>query len=207
MLSRSFRLVVFFGLLFSAGCAALEPIFEALTPAPPPTKQATRTPQPTATPTPTATARSEPPLLRVWLPPQFNPAAGNDAATLLGERLAEFEAEHNGLRVEVRIKKDDEENDIVKLLEVTNIAAPGALPDLILLSRPDLESAALKGLLHPIDGLSTSLEDPNWYAYAQQLAHIQNTGYGLPFAADALVLVYYPELGSLVSWAEVLGSE
>lgn len=207
MLSRSFRLVVFFGLLFSAGCAALEPIFEALTPAPPPTKQATRTPQPTATPTPTATARSEPPLLRVWLPPQFNPAAGNDAATLLGERLVEFEAEHNGLRVEIRIKKDDEENDIVKLLEVTNIAAPGALPDLILLSRPDLESAALKGLLHPIDGLSTSLEDPNWYAYAQQLAHIQNTGYGLPFAADALVLVYYPELGSLVSWAEVLGSE
>jgi multiple sugar transport system substrate-binding protein len=81
------------------------------------------------------------------------------------------------------------------------------LPDLVLLSRPDLESAALRGLLHPFDGLSTSLEDPNWYGYARQLAHIQNTGYGLPFAGDALILVYYPELGTLVSWEDVMGSE
>jgi ABC-type glycerol-3-phosphate transport system substrate-binding protein len=81
------------------------------------------------------------------------------------------------------------------------------LPDLILLSRPDLEMAALLGLLHPIDGLSTALDDPNWYSYAQQLAHIQNTGYGLPFLGDTLVLAYYPELGQIVTWEDVLASE
>jgi ABC-type glycerol-3-phosphate transport system substrate-binding protein len=75
------------------------------------------------------------------------------------------------------------------------------------LSRQDLEAAALSGLLHPIDGLSTSLDDPNWYGYAQQLAYLQNTGYGLPLAGDALVLVYYPELGTLVTWEDVLASE
>ncbi len=60
---------------------------------------------------------------------------------------------------------------------------------------------------HPIDGLSTSLDDPNWYSYAQQLAHIQNTGYGLPFLGDTLVLVYYPELGQIVTWEDILASE
>jgi ABC-type glycerol-3-phosphate transport system substrate-binding protein len=152
-------------------------------------------------------APPENPVLRVWLPPQFHPSTGSDAATLLGERFTEFEAEHPGLTLEIRAKESDEENNIVNTLAVTNVAAPDALPDLILLSRPDLEAAATRGLLHSIDGLSTSLEDPNWYAYAQQLAHLQNTGYGLPFAGDAPVLVYYPELGTLVTWEDVLNSE
>jgi ABC-type glycerol-3-phosphate transport system substrate-binding protein len=141
------------------------------------------------------------------LPPQFNPASGNDAANLLGERLAAFERQHRGVKLEVRIRKSSEEEDIVNFLSLTSLAAPAALPDLVLLSRPDLESAALRGLLHPIDGLSNSLEDPNWFAYARQLAHIQNTGYGLTFAGDAPVLIYYPELGTLVTWEDVLGSD
>lgn len=207
MVSRILRTMIFVGLVFSAGCASLEPLLASLTPAPAPTKRATSTPPPAATPTETISAPENTPLLRVWLPTQFNPASGNDAANLLGERFAEFESEHPGLKLEIRIKKSEIESDIVNTLSVTSRAAPGALPDLILLSRPELETAVLMGLLHPIDGLSNSLEDPNWYDYAQQLAHIQNTGYGLPFAGDALVLVYYPELGTIVNWEEVLNSD
>jgi ABC-type glycerol-3-phosphate transport system substrate-binding protein len=145
--------------------------------------------------------------LRVWLPSQFNPAAENPPAKLLAQRLAKFESQHSGLKIEVRLKKAEVEGDVLNELSVTSAAAPSVLPDLILLSRSDLESAALKGLLHPIDGLSTSLEDPNWYDYAQQLGHIQNTGYGLPFMGDAMVLIYYPELGMIVNWEDVLSSK
>lgn len=204
---RLFRFVVYIGLVFSAGCASLEPLLASLTP-PAPTPTETR---PTITPpapvTETPPVNSEPPLLRVWLPVQFNPAGGNDAATLLGERLAEFESQHPDLQIELRLKKMDSESDIVNVLSLTSTAAPKALPDLILLSRPDLEAAALRGLLHPIDGLSTSLEDPNWYGYAKELAQIQNSGYGLPLAGDAMVLVYYPELGTIVNWEDVLSSQ
>src|SRR5688572_27753533 len=203
--SRMFRFIILVGYLFSAGCASLEPLLVSLTPPTPvPTKQSTATPQ--ATPTETALPPSEPPRLRVWLPAQFDPAADNDAANLLEQRFAEFEEQHPGLRLEIRLKQSGAENEIVNTLAVTSAAAPSALPDLILLSRPELEAAALRGLLHPIDGLSTSLEDPNWYGYAQQLAHIQNTGYGLPFIGDALVLVYYSDLGTIVSWEDVLAS-
>ena len=203
-----FRMILLVGLIFSAGCSSLETILESLvTPTPAPTRQSTSTPQPSTTATLPPAQGTENPSLRVWLPEQFNPAAENAPAEMLAQRLADFEAQHPGLKIEVRLKKADADGEILNALSVTSSAAPGALPDLILLSRSDLESAALKGLLHPIEGLSTSLEDPNWYSYAQQLAQLQNTGYGLPFVGDALALVYYPELGTIVTWEDIFGSE
>jgi len=206
MMPRLLRFVVCVGLIFSAGCASLEPLLASLTPpSPVPTKRSTSTPPPS----PTETAPVEPQVssLRIWLPAQFNPSAENRSAEMLAHRLAEFEALYPDLKIEVRLKKADAEGEILNALALTSAAAPRALPDLILLSRADMEAAALHGLLHPIDGLSTLLEDPNWYSYAQQLGHIQNTGYGLPFLGDALVFVYYPELGQIVSWEDILGSE
>lgn len=204
-MSRIFRFVIFAGLFFSAGCASLEPFLASLTtPTPVPTKRST--PTLTATNTATPPVEQGTPILRVWLPSQFNPAAENPPAKLLAQRLTEFESQHPGLKIEIRLKKAEADGEILNDLSVTSAAAPSVLPDLILLSRSDLESAALKGLLHPIDGLSTSLEDPNWYGYAQQLGRIQNTGYGLPFMGDAMVLVYYPELGMIVNWEDVLSS-
>ena len=201
-----FRFLVFAGLFFSAGCASLEPFLNSLlTPTPAPTQRATSTPTAVATATPLVEEAS--PILRVWLPAQFDPAAETPSAKLLSQRLASFETQHPGLKIEVRLKKADADGEILNDLSITGAAAPGVLPDLILLSRPDLEAAALKGLLHPMDGLSTLLDDPNWYAYAQQLGHIQTTGYGLPFMGNALVMVYYPALGTLVSWDNVLSSK
>lgn len=207
MMTRILRLVISLGLFFSTGCASLEPFLASLTPptpVPTPTARLTATPPPL--PTETAPVEPQTPSLRVWLPAQFNLAAEDPAAELLAQRLAEFESRHSDLKIEVRIKKADSEGDILNALSVTSAAAPGALPDLVLLSRSDLEMAARLGLLHPIDGLSTALDDPNWYGYAQQLAHIQNTGYGLPFLGDTLVLIYYPELGQIVTWEDVLAS-
>ncbi len=207
-MSRIFRFIISLGLLFSAGCASLEPLLASLTPsssAPIPTKRSTSTPP--VIPTETIAPQSQVPLLRVWLPTQFDPNAENDPAKLLKQRLADFRVQHAGVQIEVRLKKSGGGEDVVNALSLTSVAAPNALPDLILLSRPDLEVAALKGLLHPIEGLSTSLEDRNWYAYAQQLARIQNTGYGLPFAGDTQVLVYYPELGTIINWKDVFSSK
>lgn len=207
MMTRILRFAVLVGYLLSAGCASLEPLLTSLTPAPPVPPTATAQATSTPSPLPTGTATSEPHVssLRVWLPAQFDPGAEHPAAELLAQRLSDFEAQHD-LTIEVRLKKAEVEGDILNALALTSSAAPNALPDLILLSRSELETAATRGLLHPIDGLSTSLDDPNWYSYAQQLGHIQNTGYGLPFLGDALVLIYYPELGQIVSWEDVLSS-
>lgn len=196
------------GLFFSAGCASLEPILASLTPpSPVPSPVVESTPTPPPTPMPTTPAPQTTPILRVWLPAQFNLAAEDPQAEMLAQRLADFESQHPNVDLEIRIKKAETDGEILHALAVTSAAAPSVLPDLVLLSRPDLEAAAQQGLLHPIDGLSTSLDDPDWYGYARQLGHIQNTGYGLPFLGDALVLIYYPDIGQIVTWEDVFASE
>jgi ABC-type glycerol-3-phosphate transport system substrate-binding protein len=202
---RILQFVMFVGTLLVTGCTSLEPLLASLTPPSPAVPTARVTSTPLALPTETVPSPPQVSSLRVWLPAQFDPSAEHPAAELLARRLAEFESQHD-LTIEVRLKQVEAEGDILNALALTSAAAPSALPDLILLSRSDLETAATRGLLHPIDGLSTSLDDPNWYSYAQQLGHIQNTGYGLPFLGDALVLIYYPELGQIVSWEDVLNS-
>jgi multiple sugar transport system substrate-binding protein len=207
------RITLCISLIFSAGCSSLAPLLERLTPSP-----ATAIPSPEGIPSPftstpeagaTETARpaTGPRLLRLWLPPQFDPNAGTVPANLLKQRLADFEEDHPGLAIEVRIKAEEGEANILNALSVTSMAAPTALPDLVALSRPALETAVLKGLLHPMDGLSTTLQDPDWYSYARELAQIENIDYGLPFAGNVFGLFHRAELGEFASWEEILASK
>jgi ABC-type glycerol-3-phosphate transport system substrate-binding protein len=157
------------------------------------TREAAATPEIEAT----EATPSEPTVLRIWLPPQFDPGDGSLAGDLLQERLDEFAGRRAGVRIEVRVKATSGPGGLLDSLSAANAAAPLALPDLILLPRAELETAALKGLLYPFDGLSSALDEDDWYPYAQQLAHLQDTTFGLPFAGDGLVLLYRPaEVGA-----------
>jgi multiple sugar transport system substrate-binding protein len=146
--------------------------------------------------TPQQTDAIPPPVeaatLRIWLPAEFDPAGNSPASQLLKARLEEFEAENPGVELEVRVKALDGTGGLLDALSAANAAAPLALPDLILLPRPLLESAALKGLLHPYDGLSSVVDDQGWFDYARQLAHLKSSTYGMPFAGDAMVMASHP---------------
>jgi ABC-type glycerol-3-phosphate transport system substrate-binding protein len=69
-----------------------------------------------------------------------------------------------------------------------------------------LEIAAEKNVIHPFDGLTTILDDPDWYNFARQLSYLQNSTFGIPFAGDALLMTYRPELVVIppVDWAASL---
>ncbi len=137
-------------------------------------------------------AETEPQVLRIWLPPQFDPNAETAAAEILRARLATFESRRPDLILEVRVKATEGPAGLLSALFTTQSAAPTSLPDLVALPRPELEIAAVQGVLHPIDGLSELLDDPDWFPYARPLAHIQNSAYGLPFSADLFGLAYRP---------------
>lgn len=181
------RLLAIFALAFSAGCTAL-PNSAVTPPAPTPTQTVTillPTPQSQESPT-------GPVTLRIWVPPQFDPNQTTTAGRILAARLDEFTQRRPGVRLEVRVKALDGPAGLLESLTTTSAAAHQALPDLVALPRPSLEAAALKGLLHPMDGLTLAMDDPDWYEYARQLGRVQNSLFGLPFAGDALVLVYRP---------------
>lgn len=130
--------------------------------------------------------------LTIWLPAQLDPQADTVAGRLLRDRLQAFQKENPGLPVQVRLKAQTGPGSLLESLTATSAAAPAAMPSLVALSRSDLETAALKGLVVPLQGLSSILEDADWYPYAQQLGEVQGTGFGIPFGGDALVLVYHP---------------
>ncbi len=154
---------------------------------------ATTTAAPTQQVTRSASATpSGPQVLQIWLPPQFDPAAGTSAAEHLRARLASFEADNAGYKVQVRIKAANGPGGLVESLSTATGAAPTTLPALVALSRSDLETAALKGLVFPLDGLTRVVDNPDWYPYARQLALIQGTAFGLPFAGDGMLLLYRP---------------
>src|SRR6185369_10929668 len=90
-----------------AGCANLAPLLSPLTPAS--TLQASTAPPALSAATQPASTASAPHLLRVWLPPRFDPNANTAAGRLLKQRLTDFQAERPKLNIEVRIKAEDGE--------------------------------------------------------------------------------------------------
>lgn len=160
----------------------------------------TRTSSPTTTPpateilvTPSVTPGG-PLTLRIWVPPEFDPSQGTPAARLLRDRLEEFIRSRPRLQLDVRVKAVEGAGGILDALTAAGAAAPQALPDLVALPRPLLETAALKGMLYPYQPVGTVAINPGLYPYARELAHLGDGIYGLPFAGDALALVYRPEL-------------
>lgn len=178
------RLLNFALCFFITACGTLTP---PLTTTQPASVTETVSPPVPQTATPPAATR----VLRIWLPSQIDPRTDTPAADLLKARLGAFAQNHPDLSLDIRIKGNDDVS-LLEILSLTRSAAPDSLPDLVALPRADLEAAAIKGIVHSLDGLTDLLDDPNWYSYARQLGHVQNAVYGLPFAGDALAIAYHP---------------
>jgi multiple sugar transport system substrate-binding protein len=161
------------------------------------------TPRPTIAPVNTPAG---PMILRLWVPPQFDPASSSPAGTQLQARLDQFTAVHPDVKIEVRVKAEEGPGGLLEALSTAGAAAPLVLPDVVALPRPLLEAAALKGLIHPFSDQPSNLDDPDWYPYARELGRLQNSTFGLPFAGNALVLVYRPGVVTQppVNWASLL---
>ena len=183
------RLSILFLLLITAGCAGFS------SPDVTPTPGVPITPSPATPVVEAATVTPSGPLsLRIWLPPDFDPNSETPAGKILQDRLDEFTSRRPGSHIEVRVKETDGPGGLLDSLTTANAAAPLALPDLVALPRPALETAALKGLVHPFTDLADPIDAPEWFAYAQQLARLQDSTFGIPFAGDAMVLAYRPSL-------------
>jgi multiple sugar transport system substrate-binding protein len=142
--------------------------------------------------TQTAVTPTISPVIKLWVPPLFDPASDTGSGRLLKARIQEFSSSHPGVSIMVRVKAPTGPGGMIDSLSATSAAVPDAMPSLVLLSRSNLEAAALKGLIVPLKGLTTAMDDSDWYPYAKQLSSLQDSQFGLPFAGDALLLMYRP---------------
>jgi hypothetical protein len=69
-------------------------------------------------------------LVRIWLPPEFDPNGNGAASGLLKARLEQYATENPEVRLEVRVKALDGTGGMLESLVAANAAAPLALPDL-----------------------------------------------------------------------------
>lgn len=161
----------------------------------------------TSTTEPTSSSTG-PIVLTLWLPPFFDPAGGTLASSMLQNRLSDFIEQHPQLRVDVRVKAEEGSGGLLDSLIAAHEAAPLALPDLVLLPSSLLPLAVEADILQPLDGLTEELLSDDWYPFAQQIATVEGQEYGLPFAADALVLAYRPTAIQNVptTWSAALSS-
>ncbi len=179
-----------------------------------PTPDSLETPGGESTPVPSTPSGTEIPpqppgiiTLHLWLPPEFDPNDGTPAGDLLKARLEEFSAQNPNVSIDVRLKAVQGPGGLLESLVTASAAAPLALPDLVALPRPVLESAALKGLIYPFNTAVFSQDNESWYEYARQMGYLQTTPFGMPFAGDALALIYRPDvLDAPQNWQGLLSS-
>jgi multiple sugar transport system substrate-binding protein len=151
------------------------------------------TPIPLPTPTLPPTEASGPLEITVWVPPEMDPLEGNQSAILFQAQLDAFALQNAEVEIKVRVKAQSGPGSLMESLSAATVAATEAVPSLVALPRTDLETAALKGLIYPIDDLTSLMEDSDWYPYARQLAVISDSTFGLPFGGESMLLVYRPE--------------
>lgn len=144
--------------------------------------------------------------LILWLPPQFDPAGDGDASFLIKERIQKYLVRNPQVNLDVRIKALAGPGNLMEALAGAHAAAQEALPSLVLLSRADLVQAVDKNLLYPLEEMSNTLDEDDWYRFSRDLAIYQGTVYGLPFSANVLSLMYRRNLltNNQPSWEEIL---
>ena len=155
------------------------------------------------TPTPDSPVFFE---LELWVPPQFDPNAGTDASILLNERIREYLIQNPQVNLDVRVKALTGPGSMMDSLTSANAVAPDALPSLVLLSRSDLVRAVNRSLIFPIEEFSSSVDESDWYPFTQEMAIYQGSAFGLPFASNALGLLYRVNrlVGDQPSWEETI---
>ena len=154
-----------------------------------------QTPQPDATSTAdpdleeTETPSINPDKLILWLPPELDPYANSESGKILMEKLNSF-AHANKVEIIVRIKAQTGAGSLTDSLTATRAAAPEILPDLILLSAPELDLASRRNLIYANPGLNDILAGVDWYPFARQMSIIDGEFLVVPLFVDPYVMVY-----------------
>jgi ABC-type glycerol-3-phosphate transport system substrate-binding protein len=182
------------------GCAPTTPAATpAATAAPvvPPTL--TEAPRPSSTPAPL--------VLHLWVAAAFAPDPATEAGARMQARLTQFESDHPGVQVEVRLKDEAGPAGLFATLQTAARVAPAALPDLVTLDSSDLVEAAAGGVLAPLAPFPEGA-DTGTFAFARQAAQVGEIRYGAPFAARVDVLVFRTDsfFRAPGTWSDLLSS-
>ncbi len=159
-----------------------------------PTATPTRTPTtaptlaPTAAPTFGGTTR-----LQIWMPEPLAPLDNGDAADQRADWVSTFEGVEDNVEVAIRLKKANDIGGILQTLRSAALVAPSALPDLALLRRADLITAAGAGLIQPLDPVALAAVTEDMPDAILELGTVNEQLMGLGYTVDVAHLAVSPD--------------
>ncbi|MBN1641469.1 MAG: extracellular solute-binding protein [Anaerolineae bacterium] len=163
---------------------------------------------PSPTPSPTPIPPGAPQSLTVWVTELVSPLEDDGRARIFEQQILAFEATHPGLTIDVHRKKPEGKGGLEDFLATASAAAPGVVPDLIMIDAGRLPALAQQGLAVPLGGLLDDALIDDMYPFAIQAGSIDGELIGLPFETSIEHALYNMSKIAVppVSWTEVFSS-
>ncbi len=147
--------------------------------------------------------------VRVWWPDELYPPEGDPAHNVLEDQFKSFAQTYTTVELEVRRKRTTGLGGILATLRTASPVAPGALPDLTLMRRADMITAANEGLIVPLgDWVPDDVAESNLLPGVRSLGEINGVLYGVPYTLNVTHSAYRPAAFSAppASFADVLNA-
>lgn len=142
-------------------------------------------------------------MLTVWMPDTFPGQSVSRSQKMLEDQILLFVSSHPGIEVDLRYKNIQTSQGMTELLSTTYRVAPALLPDLVLLTQTEMESAAIKGMIVPMDGLGEIATKNHLLPPFLAPGMIQGSSFALPAAGDALLLFNDSPVTGENSWQAI----
>jgi ABC-type glycerol-3-phosphate transport system substrate-binding protein len=141
--------------------------------------------------TPTPPPTPDKVTIRVWWPDELYPQTSGEAEDILLEQFEGFRLTYTSYTLDMRRKRTSGMGGILPTLRTATPVAPGALPDLTLMRRADMLTAATEGLIVPLDDwVPPDLITGDLLPGTQALGEIDGVQYGIPYAVNMIHSVY-----------------
>jgi hypothetical protein len=138
------------------------------------------------------------------------PQNNSPAEEILLRQFEDFRVNYVNYDLSVRRKRTHGLGGIFPTLRTAGPVAPGAMPDLTLMRRSDMITAATEGLIVPLeDWVSSDLAGSNLLPGVRALGEIEGVLYGVPYAITLMHTAYRASVFSepMLSFDDVLTEE
>jgi multiple sugar transport system substrate-binding protein len=146
--------------------------------------------------------------LILWTVAAVSPQAEGDAGLVFGRGLAAFESTYPDIQVSVMLKNESGKGSVFDYLRTTSQAAPGVLPDVVVLDTVDLAQVARTGIIVPLDGLLSRSLVEDLLPGAYTAGTVDGQLVGVPFEMDVEHLIYNTNKVSStpIVWTDVISA-
>ena len=189
---RKFLLLFLIFALLLSGCSLLN---DAESEA-----EATQTPEiwtPQPSPSPPATPQAiepdpaGPTVLNIWVVGETSLEDDSPAGIILTEQLASFQNNNPDIELNVEVKASTGQGSALSYLRSGRDVAPAILPDMIVLSADQIETAAAEQLIYALDNLVVIGAYADLFPAAYSHSQVGDQAYAYPFTLSNLSHMAY----------------